>query len=48
MTKVPIMANDHQHLLEATLTHEKYENVTQNHKAYAVECHSKRVSSFNV
>ena len=47
-TKVPIMANDHQRLLEATLIHENAANVIQNHKACAVQCHYKRVSSLTV
>ena len=35
MTEVPIMANDHQDLLEATLICENAKSVMQNHKACA-------------
>ena len=48
MTKVPIMANDHQHLLEATRVHGNTDNVILTHQAFAVECHSKRVLPFTV
>ena len=43
ISNVPIIDNDHQDLLEATLIKENTENVIQNLKACAVECHSKRV-----
>ena len=48
MSKVLIMANDHQQLLEATPIYENAKNVIQNHEACAVECNSKRLPSFTV
>ena len=48
ITMVPIMANDHQRVLEATLIHENAENVIQHHKNCAAGCQSKRVTSFMV
>ena len=48
MTKLAFTADNHQHLLEETLFYENAKSVVQNHKACAVECNPKRVSSLTV
>ena len=39
MTKLPIVSNAYQNMLEAAIVHENAENVIQDHNASAVECH---------
>lgn len=42
--QVSIMANDHQHVLNTTIIYYNDDNIIKNHKACAIEGHSKRLS----